>query len=511
MSEHAYPDPARRRLITATIITATLMAALDATIANVALPHIQGSVSASSEEVTWVLTSYIVATAIFMPLTGWLATRYGRKKVMIASVIAFTLASGLCGLATNLDELVILRFLQGAAGAGLVPLSQAILLDINPPERHGPAMAVFGMGAVVGPIAGPVLGGWLTENLDWRWCFYINLPVGILTVIGLLLFVDETEPDRRSRLDMFGFAMLAIAVGALQLVLDRGQQQDWFSSTEICIEAVTAVFCLYAFIVHVLTVPHPFVSLRIFQDRNFAFGMLFGFFVGVALLGVLALLPSMMEHLMGYPVQLTGLIMSPRGIGSLLSMAVVGQLVRRFDQRLLVAIGFIITGISLYRMSGFSLAMGPWEILVSGLLAGIGNGMAFVPLAAIAFATLAPEMRNEASVINSLVRNLGSAVGISVLQTMNYRSQAIVHSRLTEAIRPDSAALQMHFPGFDFQAPDMIAALNGEISRQASMVSYIDGYWALAITIFATVPFILLLRPPKQSRDTDPAIVVHVE
>ncbi len=511
MPEHVYPDPVRRRLITVTIITATLMAALDATIANVALPHIQGSVSASSEEVTWVLTSYIVATAITMPLTGWLATRFGRKKVMIASIVAFTLMSGLCGLATNLDELVILRFLQGAAGAGLVPLSQAILLDINPPEKHGPAMAVFGMGAVVGPIAGPVLGGWITENLDWRWCFYINLPVGIVTVLGMLLFLDETEPEQGSRLDLFGFATLAIAVGALQLVLDRGQQKDWFSSTEICVEAATGVFCLYAFVVHMFTVPHPFVSARIFKDRNFAFGMLFGFFVGVALLGVMSLLPSMMEHLMGYPVQLTGLIMSPRGIGSLLSMAVVGHLVRRVDQRLLVAIGFSITAWALYRMSGFSLTMGVDQIVISGLMAGIGNGIAFVPLAAISFATLAPDTRNEASVMNSLVRNLGSAVGISVLQTMNYREQAVVHSRLTEVVRPDSAALQMHMPGFDFDMPAMVAALNGEISRQASMVSYIDGYLALSLTVAATVPFLFLLKAPKQAQGVDPGLAAHVE
>src|SRR3546814_42109 len=477
----AYPQPGTRRLITMSIMAASMMNSLDSTIANVALPHIQGSVSASQEQITWVLTSYIVAAAIFTPLTGWLAGRFGRKRLIQFSIVGFTLASGLCGIATNLSELVIFRLLQGVFGAALVPMSQAILLDINPPERHGPAMAIWGMGTVLGPIIGPALGGWLTDNLTWRWVFYINLPIGILAFLGTSAFLSETRDAERFKLDLVGFVTLALAIGALQMMLDRGQQKDWFSSLEICIEAAASAFFLYLFVVHILTTRRPFIHLALLKDRNFLFGSLLGFFLVVLVFSVLALLPPMLEGLMGYPVVLTGLVTAPRGIGTMIAMVVVGPMIKRVDARYLILAGLLLSAYSLYMMSGFSLGMDEMLIIESGFIQGLGTGLMFVPLSTIAFATLESRFRNEGAAMFTLIRNIGSAIGISALQAMTVRNASTVHSRLVEGIRPDNPALSIAAPGFDFNVPESVARMNAEITRQASMVSYIDAFWFLFI------------------------------
>lgn len=499
----SYPAPAARNFITAAVMAATVMNSLDSTIANVALPHIQGSVSASSEEITWVLTSYIVAAAIMTPLTGWLAGRFGRKRLMLWSIVGFTVVSGLCGLANSLGELVGFRLLQGVFGAALVPMSQAILLDINPPERHGPAMAVWGMGAILGPIIGPALGGWLTDNLTWRWVFYINLPIGILAFIGLSGFLTETKDAVRPRLDVFGFAMLTLAIGAFQLMLDRGQTKDWFSSLEICVEAGFALFFGYLFVVHTLTAKKPFIDIGMFKDRNFLTGSIFGFFLGTVLFGVLALLPTMLETLMGYPVVLTGLVTAPRGIGTLISMIIVGRIIKRVDARLLIFIGFALAAASLYIMAGFSLQMSERLVIVSGFIQGLGTGLVFVPLTTIAFATLDVKYRNEGAAMFTLTRNIGSAVGISVLQALTIRNAATVHSRLTEGVRLDNPALPQ---GFDFDLPSAVAAMNGQITRQASMVSYIDAFWLLFVLTLAVIPLLLLMRGPRKGAPEGPTI-----
>jgi len=506
----AYPDTTTRRFITFSVMAATIMNALDSTIANVALPHIQGSVSASQDEVTWVLTSYIVSAAIFTPLTGWLAGRFGRKRLMLVSVVGFTIASGLCGIATGLDELVLFRVLQGMFGAALVPMSQAILLDINPPERHGPAMAIWGMGAVLGPIIGPALGGWLTDNLTWRWVFFINLPIGIVTFFGISTFLSETRNPNPPALDFFGFALLALGIGSLQLMLDRGQQQDWFSSLEIWIEAVSAVTFLYLFVAHVVTAKRPFIELALFGDRNFVLGSFFGFFLGVLLFSVLALLPPMLEGLMGYPVVLTGLVTAPRGIGTMISMMLVGQLIKRFDVRILIMVGLALSGWAMYRMSSFSLGMDESLVISSGFIQGLGTGLIFVPLSTLAFATLDTRLRNEGAAMFTLIRNIGSAIGISVLQAMTTRNAAIVHSRLTEGIRPDNPLMDWHVPDFDFNLPSAVAALNAQITRQAAMVSYIDAYWALFIVTLAMAPMILFMRPARRKPD-DEDLGLHME
>lgn len=505
----AYPAEGTRRLITASVMAATVMNSLDSTIANVALPHIQGSVAASQDEISWVLTSYIVAAAIFTPLTGWLAGRFGRKRLMLWSIIGFTGASGLCGLATNLDELVLFRLLQGMFGAALVPMSQAILLDINPPERHGPAMAIWGMGAILGPIIGPAMGGWLTDNMTWRWVFLINLPVGILAFIGLSAFLSETRAAGRVKLDFFGFSMLALAIGSLQLMLDRGQTQDWFNSLEICIEAGAAVFFGYLFVTHTLTAKKPFVDLALFADTNFLLGSILGFFLGTVVFAVLALLPPLLENLMGYPVVLTGVITAPRGFGTLISMMLVGRLSKSVDARLLILLGFILAAAAMYMMSGFSLGMDGRLIVISGFIQGLGTGLVFVPLTIIGFATLDPRLRNEGTAMFTLIRNIGSAIGISVLSAMTTRNTAIVHSRLVEGVRPDNPVMAAAQPGFDFTLPQSVAQLNAAITRQASMVAYVDAFWLLFLLTLAAIPMLLLMRGPQKSSTDN--IPLHVD
>jgi DHA2 family multidrug resistance protein len=505
----AYPEPGVRRFITASVMAATTMNSLDSTIANVALPHIQGSVSASADEITWVLTSYIVSAAIFTPLTGWLAGRFGRKRLMLVSIIGFTFASGLCGIATNLEELVGFRVLQGVFGAALVPMSQAILLDINPPEKHGPAMAVWGMGAMLGPIIGPALGGWLTDTLTWRWVFFINLPVGVLAFLGLLSFLSETRSADRVRLDFFGFGTLALAIGSLQLMLDRGQTADWFNSTEIQIEAGCAVLFFYLFIVHTMTAKRPFIDPALFANRNFTLGCLFGFVLGVVLFAVLALQPVMLESLYGYPVVLTGIVTMPRGVGTFIAMAVVGRVIRKVDARVLMISGLALIGYAMWRMSGFTVEMGWGAIITTGFIQGIGTGLAFIALTASAFATLDSRFRNEGSAMFTLIRNLGSAIGISALQAVTIRNAAKVHARLTESIRPDNPILVHNRPDFDFSSAHAIAQMNGEISAQASMVSYIDSYWLLFVISFLIMPVLLFMRPPRKQAGDE--ITIHVD
>lgn len=504
----AYPSASVRIFITASIMAATVMNALDTTIANVALPHIQGSVSASADEITWVLTSYIIATAIFTPLTGWIAGRFGRKRLMLWSVMGFTIASLLCGIATNLGEIVGFRLLQGVFGAALVPMSQAILLDINPPERHASAMSIWSMGAVLGPIIGPALGGWLTDNLSWHWVFFINLPVGILAFVGLSIFLPETEA-KRVPLDMFGFGMLALALGCFQLMLDRGQVQDWFSSVEICLEAAAAAFFGALFLVHTLTARRPFIDLVIFRDRNFAVGTVFAFVLGVILYTVLSLLPPMLENLMGYPVVLTGIVMAPRGIGSFIAMMLAGRLLKYVDGRILLLLGFALCAASMYSMAGSSLDMGQWLVASSGFVQGAGSGLLFVALSTMTFSTLDPRFRNEGAAMFSLVRNIGSAVGISVLQVMTARNGAIVHARLIEGIRPDNPVMAQAAPGFDFTAPMAVASLNAEVTRQATMVAYIDAFWFVFLITLVAMPMLLIMRKPRTRAGDE--MTVHMD
>jgi DHA2 family multidrug resistance protein len=502
MSSGTEIDGPRRLLITVSVMAATILQAIDNTIANVALPRIQGSLSATQDQMAWVLTSYIIAAAIMTPLSGWLAGRVGRKRVFLISIAGFTVASMLCGLAQSLPQIVIARLLQGLCGAALVPLSQAVLLDINPPERQPRAMAIWAMAATIGPIMGPALGGWLTENYNWRWVFYINLPFGILAFLGMLTSLPAGAIIK-SRFDFFGFTALSAGIGSLQLMLDRGQVKDWFDSTEIWIEAAVAAVALYLFVVHMLTTTRQrFVNPALFKDRNFVAGILCIFLVGVVMFATLALLPPMMQELMNYPVVTTGLLTAPRGVGSLVAMFIAPRLLRTVDARLLIGFGMLLTAFSSWQMMGFDLQMGSSTIVWSGLLQGVGVGFVYMPVAVTTFATLTSALRNEGTAIFSLIRNLGSSVGISVVIGLLTRNTQIAHATLAEHITPYHSALQ----GFAAGAPSArgLTALNAAITQQAAMIAYDDDFKLLFLLSLAGLPLVFLLRTGRRSAPSEP-------
>jgi len=494
-----------RGLITASIMLATVMQALDTTIANVALPHMQGALSATLDQVGWVLTSYIIAAAIMTPPTGFLAARFGRKRVFLAAVSGFTIASMLCGAATSLNEMVVFRLLQGAFGAGLVPLSQAVLLDTYPRERHASAMAMWGVGVMVGPILGPTLGGYLTEVYNWRWVFYINLPFGLLALLGILSFVPETERDRGRPLDWFGFTLLSLAIGALQLMLDRGQSQDWFTSGEIIIESVLSALFLYLFVVHMLTHRRPFLEPGLFRDRNFSIGLVFIFVVGIILLATLALLPPFLQNLMGYPVVTTGFVLAPRGVGTMIAMLLVGRLSGKVDPRAMILAGLCLTAVSLWEMSQFTLQVDTWSIVRTGVTQGLGLGFIFVPLSTITFATLRPQWRNEGTAMFSLMRNIGSSIGISVMVTLLARNTQVNHALLSDQLTPFNNALQAAGHAW---APDTLAgvlALNSEVTRQAAAIAYLGDFRMMMWMTLLALPLLALLRRPRHPDPVEPA------
>ncbi len=483
-------------MITVAVMLATVMQVIDITIANVALPHMQGGLSATQDQIAWVLTSYIVAAAIMTPITGWLAGRYGRKRLFLLSVFGFTVASLLCGAAQSLAQIVAFRLLQGMFGAALVPLSQAVLLDVYPRERHGHAMALWGVGVMVGPIVGPALGGWLTESYSWRWVFYINLPVGILAFLGILAFVAESRAERPRRFDLFGFAMLSLAVGACQLMLDRGELRDWFSSSEIVIEGALAALGLYIFAVHSATAEHPFFDPRLLRDRNFISGVLCIAVVGVILFATLALLPPLMQDLMNYPVMTAGFILAPRGIGTMVAMLMVGRLMTHVDARLLMLLGLALTALSLYQMTGFSLEMDEWFLIRTGILQGFGIGFLFPTLSTLTFATLPAQLRTEAAGIFSLMRNIGASIGISIVETILARTTQINHEALAQHVTAFNPLFQLPAVGsvWNLHTAAGLMTLDREINRQAAMIAYLDDFKFMMLVTIATVPLVLLLR-----------------
>jgi DHA2 family multidrug resistance protein len=489
--------PLNRRMITVSIMLATVIQALDGTIANVALPHMQGSLSASQDQITWVLTSFIVAAAIATPLTGWLCDRYGQKNVFLVSVAGFTIASVLCGLSSSLGEIVAARLLQGVFGAALVPLSQAVLLDINPREKHGSAMAVWGMGVMIGPILGPTLGGWLTDSYNWRWVFFINVPIGAMAFYGIWRYIRPTPAAHRTRFDAFGFATLSLAIGALQMLLDRGEQNDWFGSTETWVEAIVLALSFAWFAAHTALTPagQSFFNYRLLKNANYVSGLLLIFIVGLVLFATRALTPSMLQSLMGYPAALAGLVTAPSGLGTMIAMMMVSRLVGRYDVRLLLGAGFAITALSLWQMSGYTLVLSRSDIVWPGVIQGLGLGLVFVPLSAATFATLSPEMRAEGTAIYSLVRNIGSSVGIALVQTLLVRNTQAVHAALAERVAVgDSSA-------------EALNLLNVEVTRQASMIAYVDDFWLMTLMTLAVLPLLLLVRPAQKT--AAPAPVDH--
>jgi DHA2 family multidrug resistance protein len=490
---------AHRRMITVTVMAATLIQTLDSTIANVALPRMQGAFGATQEQISWVLTSYIVATAICMPLTGFLAGRVGRRRVFVVSVVGFTIASMLCGAAQSLEQIVLFRLLQGAFGACLVPLAQSVLLDTWPTERHGAAMAAWGIGVMIGPILGPTLGGWLTEYYDWRWVFYINLPIGALCALGMLVYLPPDTPERARRFDLTGFAFLAIGLAALQLMLDRGASLDWFASTEIVLEAALAALCLYLFVAHIFTHPQPFIEPALFVDRNFSAGLAMAFAIGIVLLATMTLLPPYLQNLMGYPVVDVGLALAPRGAGTMVGMLVVGRLGDRVDPRVLIAAGLVLTAFALWEMAAFDIEVPLSSIVRTGLVQGLGVGLVFPSLTAVTFASLAPRHRNEGTALFSLVRNIGSSIGISIVVSLLARNTQANHAALASHIDPSGLALRLAVEAgaWRLDTPEGLAAIDAEVTRQAVSMAYLQDFRLMMWISLGTLPLVLLLRRPR--------------
>jgi MFS transporter, DHA2 family, multidrug resistance protein len=485
-----------RAAITVCVILATLMQALDTTIANVALPYMQGSVSATQDQIDWVLTSYIVAAAIMTPPTGFLAGRFGLKRLFLVAVTGFTIASMLCGMAQSLPQIVLFRILQGAFGAALVPLSQSVLLNINPPERQGSAMAMWGVAVMAGPILGPVLGGWLTENYTWRYVFYINVPIGILCFLGMKTFLTDTVSNASEKLDWFGFGTLSLGVGAAQVMLDRGEQLDWFGSGEIVIEAIIAASAFYLFLVHTFTAEKPFVRLALFRDRNFTAGTLFVFVVGLTYYASLALQPPYLQDLMNYPIVTAGLVLGPRGIGTMGVMLIVGRLIGRVDTRLLLGLGLGLTASAFYAMTGWTPDVSQSTIVWVGVIQGVGLGFLFVPLSTVALATLSPGQRTEGAGLYSLSRNIGSSVGISVVNALLTRNTQINHAEIAQHVTAVNRAFEN--PAVtQFWNPLTAAgraALDATITQQAQIIAYIDDYKLLMIATLAVIPLLIVFK-----------------
>jgi DHA2 family multidrug resistance protein len=498
----SHPLPTGERLIvTIGVMMAVLLQVLDTTIANVALPHMQASLSATQDTINWVLTSYIVASAIALPISGWLADRVGRKRLLLISVLMFTVASVLCATATSLTEMVAFRAFQGVGGAFIVPLAQATLFDINPREKHGQAMALFGGGVMIGPILGPMLGGWLTDNYNWRWVFLVNLPVGVICALVMARYMPKTETHQR-KFDMFGFALLAIALGAVQMFLDRGEQKDWLSSWEIMIELGLAIAASWMFVVHIVTAKQPLFERSMFADRNFSTGLLFMAVTGVLLLAGLALLPPLLQNMYGYSVLQSGFLTAPRGVGTLLSMLLAGRLVGKIDSRLLVGIGVALMGVSLYMMTGFAIDQPSRPVIVSGIVQGLGLGLIFVPLQSLAFETLAPRMRTTAAALLNLSRNIGGSVGISIVSTQLVRMTQVAHADLASNITQQTIPtanpemLQTIAPVI---GPAALAMVNAEVTRQALFIAYLDDFKLMMLVTFAVLPLLLLMKRSKQA------------
>jgi len=492
-------DSVNRMAITACVMVASLMQALDTTIANVALPYMQGSVAASQDQIAWVLTSYIAAAAIMTPPTGFLAGRFGVKRLFLASVAGFTVASMLCGMAQSLLQIVLFRILQGVFGAALIPLSQTVLFSIYPKERQGFAMALWGVAVMAGPVLGPVLGGWLTYNYTWRYVFYINLPVGALAFLGIVAFLPDSGRNAGAKLDWFGFATLSLAIGAMQILLDRGEERDWFGSGEIWIEAIVAASAFYLFLVHTFTTREPFVRPSLFRDRNFAAGMLFIAVVGLTYYASLALQPPYLQDLMGYPVVTAGLVMGPRGIGTMAAMLAAGQLIGRIDTRILLAAGLGLTAWSFYVMTGWTPDVAKETVIIVGVIQGVGLGLLFTPLSVVTLSTLSPEQRAEGAGLFSLSRNVGSSVGISVVNSLLTTNTQINHADIVQHVTAVNRVFE-HPTIAQFWNPLTAAgraALDAVVTQQAQIIAYIDDYKLLMIATLAVIPLLVVFKRPS--------------
>jgi DHA2 family multidrug resistance protein len=498
-SHEAYSTKLELRIVMLCSMAGTLMQALDSTIANVALPYMQGSLAASRDQITWVLTCYIIAAAIMTAPVGWIAARFGRKNFAIISLAGFTVASMLCGAAQTLDEMIIFRLIQGAFGAALSPLSQAIMLDLYPPQKRGSVMAIWGIGVMVGPILGPTLGGYLTDAYNWRWVFYVNLPFGIAAVTGIWLFLRDTHRNESLKFDWFGFAVLSMGLAGLQLMLDRGTSKDWFSSGEIVIEAIVAGLGIYLFVVHMVTSKKSFVPLEIFKDRNFVTALVLMLLVALIMLASSALLPPYLENLGGYTVTETGLLMAPRGIGTMFSMFFAGRLAMKLDARYVMATGTALLLWSLWEMSNWTPAVAPLWLGIVSFGQGVGMGLIFVPMNLIAFSTLPPALRTDGSAMFNLMRNVGMAIGVSITTTMLASGIQTMHAQLAGHANTFNRALSTNAPSmlWNPRLPFGAAQLDRIIQYNAQVIAYANDFLFMFFISLPALFVLFLIRRPS--------------
>lgn len=499
MNASATPAPASpraRALVLFSVVFATAAYAGTQTIANVALPQMQGDLSAGIDQIAWVVTANIVASAIGIPPTAWLAARFGRKRLLIMCVAAFTVASALCAAAPDLESLVLWRFCQGLFGAPLIPLSQAITLDTYPKESQGVAIAIWSVGVVVGPVVAPALGGYLTDAYGWRSVFLVSVPLGVLSLVICHALVPGDRAGSTPRFDWFGFVFLCIGLACIQLILDRGQRLDWFESTEIVVLAVVVVVALYVFAVHNATVANRFLDLRLFRDRNFSTGILIMFAYSHMILAPLVLIPTMLESLRGLEAVTIGVLLLPRGLGQITGLLIAGWLVHRIDPRALLLAGFLTHAWSTWVMAGYTLDIGVWEVVWPGVVQGLAMGMIFVPAITLTFATLDPALRTEGAAIFSLTRNFGTSIGVSLAVTLLARSIQVSHARLAEHAVPGNELLSLaeYASSWDLADIEGLAAIERAITEQATMIAYVNVYWSMTVFAIAVLPLIFLVR-----------------
>jgi DHA2 family multidrug resistance protein len=489
----------RRNMVTICAMTATIMQALDTTIANVALPYMQGSLSASQDQINWVLTSYIVAAAIMTAPVGWIANRFGRKRIFIICSAGFTMASVLCGLAQDINQMVLFRLLQGVFGAALVPLSQAVMLDSYALHERAKAMSIWGMGVMMGPIMGPSLGAWLTETYSWHWVFFVNLPFGIVTVLGLLVFMDETKADRDLRFDWFGFAALAVGIGAMQVALDRGEQLGWLESNEIIAEIIVSIAGFYYFFAHSLTTAKPFIQFAIFKDRNFVGGCVFMAVMGLVLFSTMALSSPYLQNVIGYPIITAGLLLASRGCGTFVAMMLVGRMMRYIEARTLIIAGLSLTCLSLYYVTGWTDQTGVPEIVTLSIIQGFGFGLVFVPLTTVAFLTLPNHLRNDGTSMLTLMRNVASSIGISVVIAQLTEGSRRVYAVLNEHVTPFNHAMQMpDVRGMLDMTTDAGRALaDVMLNLQAQIIAFSLDYQMVMIFTLCAIPLAIMIGSTK--------------
>jgi DHA2 family multidrug resistance protein len=512
----AYPSPSavpgfRRNMVTICAMTATIMQALDTTIANVALPYMQGTLSASQDQINWVLTSYIVAAAIMTAPVGWIANRFGRKRTFIICSAGFTVASVACGLAQDITQMVLFRLLQGVFGASLVPLSQAVLLDSYALHERAKAMSIWGMGVMMGPIMGPSLGAWLTETYSWHWVFFVNLPFGIVTVLGLLAFMDETRPNTALTFDWFGFAALAIGIGSLQIALDRGEDQGWLESNEIIIEFIVAAVGFYYFLAHSLTTARPFIQFALFKDKNFVGGCVFMAVMGLVLFSTMALSSPFLQNVIGYPIITAGVLLASRGCGTFVAMMLVGRMLRYIEARTLIIVGLSLTALSLFRMTGWTDQTGVSEIVMVSIMQGFGFGLVFVPLSTVAFMTLPGNLRTDGTSMLTLVRNVASSIGISIAIAQLTEGTRRYHAILSEHINPFNQALQM---------PDVTRMINMStdagraiadalVTVQAQIIAFSRDYQLVMFFIIGSIPLAIMIGSTRAALRAQAAPAEH--